>query len=281
MIFNFTCNICPYGNYYIFQIHSSKEKLCNNQIFPYHPFGDQILSETTEKSNPIAELYNIPLEDENELLFLYFGWAGIIMRAKDNTVIAIDIGKKSMVKDQLNSIQNLNLQLYSHTHWDHFHRPVTKKLFNLTAAPVIAEPQVALELQKPIPSDKLISLKSGETINVDKFEVRAIAGIHPRPITLFWVKWEECSFFHGADSGYVPLQDYSADIAFIPTGSPSPSCSVENGLKMVFDIQPQVVVAMHGFKRQMEKFKALVVKKLPDTTVIIPAVQEITKIRLE
>ncbi|MHA2297595.1 MAG: MBL fold metallo-hydrolase [Candidatus Hodarchaeales archaeon] len=239
------------------------------------------MSVSNDESNIIANLYNTPLEDDNELFFLYFGWAGIILRTKEDNVIAVDIGKKSMEKDQLNSIHRLDLQLYSHTHWDHFHRPVTKKLFNSTAAPMITEPQVALEMQKNIPPDKLNSINSGESINIDKFKIRAIAGVHPRPITLFWVKWDECSFFHGADSGYIPLQDFSADIAFIPTGSPSPSCSAENGLKMVLDIEPRVVVAMHGFKRQMEKFKALVHENLPDTTVIIPAVKKLTKIRLE
>jgi L-ascorbate metabolism protein UlaG (beta-lactamase superfamily) len=177
-------------------------------------------------------------------------------------------------------IENLDLHFYSHNHWDHFSSNVTEQIFELTSAPVIAERQVASELENKITDKKLKSTISGKTITINGFEIKAISGIHPCPITLFRVKWEEGSFFHGADSGYVPLKDYPADIAFIPTGSPSPSCSPEKALKMVLDVEPKVAIAMHGTKRQMEKFKTLTNKELPDITVIIPLVNKPTKFNL-
>ncbi|MHA2291963.1 MAG: MBL fold metallo-hydrolase [Candidatus Hodarchaeales archaeon] len=236
------------------------------------------MSEKKADSQIIDDIYKVPL-DENEVTFTYFGWAGIILRTKSHA-IALDIGEKSLQKDQLSSIKNLDLQLYSHTHWDHYSLPVTKKIFETTKAPVIAEPQVATELKDNIPADKLRSLQSGDTLSLDGFEIKAIAGIHPRPITLFRVKWKECNLFHGADSGYIPLKNYLADLAFIPTGSPSPSCSPQNALKMVVDIKPQVVVAMHGTNAQMQKFKSLVNDKFPDTKIILPEMKKIIKFTL-
>jgi L-ascorbate metabolism protein UlaG (beta-lactamase superfamily) len=236
-------------------------------------------SEKKIESDIIKNLYTVPLK-ENEVVFTFFGWAGIILRTK-NHAIAIDIGEKCVQKGEIQSIKHLDLQLYSHTHWDHFSLPVTKKIFEITEAPVIAEPQVAVELTNDIPAGKLKNPSSGDILKIKGFEIKAISGVHPRPITLFHVNWNECNLFHGADSAYVPLNTYSADLAFIPTGSPSPSISVQNALKMVLDIEPQVVVAMHGFKKQMQKFKALTLEKFPDSEVIVPEVRKLEKFTLK
>ncbi|MFW9855407.1 MAG: MBL fold metallo-hydrolase [Candidatus Thorarchaeota archaeon] len=224
----------------------------------------------------IRELYRTQIE-ENEVCFIYFGWAGILLRTKTKTV-AIDLGEKCLSYNHIASIQTLDLQLYSHTHWDHFGRSTTKKLFEVTQAPIVAEPDVAAELTGDIPSHMLTSSKSGEEVKINGFTIKAVAGVHPRPITVFRVEWDECKLFHGADSGYVPLTEYGADLAFIPTGTPSPSCSPENGLKMVLDIQPRIAVAMHGSKKQMQKFRDLVGKnldRLPNTQVVFAQVHEI------
>lgn len=66
------------------------------------------------------------------------------------------------------------------------------------------------------------------------------------------------------------MKDYPAKLAFLPTGFPSPSCSPESALRLALDLEPHVAVAMHGKLAQMDKFKALVKKELPETTVIIP-----------
>ena len=116
------------------------------------------MPERITESDVIKKLYAVPLE-ENEIVFTFFGWAGIILRTK-NHAIAIDIGKKCVQKREIKSIKHLDLQLYSHTHWDHFSLPVTKKIFEVTEASVIAEPQVAVELTNDIPADKLKSLSS-------------------------------------------------------------------------------------------------------------------------
>lgn len=236
------------------------------------------MPDSLTNSDIVRELYNKRVQ-EGEVIFTYFGWAGIILRTK-KVALALDIGKKCIKKSQIISMKNLDLHFYSHTHWDHFNSEVAEEIFAFTSAPVIAEPQVISELKNKIPENELNSAISGKTIILNGFEIEAVSGIHPIPITLFRVKWDECSFFHGADSDYVPLKDYAADFAFIPTGTPSPSCSPEKALKMVLDVEPKIVIAMHGTKRQMEKFRALVNEELSDTTVIIPIINKLTKFKL-
>ncbi|WP_455465219.1 MBL fold metallo-hydrolase [Candidatus Hodarchaeum mangrovi] len=226
----------------------------------------------------IKKFYNLPLE-EKQAFFIYSGWASIIFRTKEK-ILAFDIGEKGITTEALNSIQQLDLHLYSHTHWDHFSPRVIKKLFELTKAPLIAEPMVAKEIPNEIPRDRIKIPSKDEIIHISGFEITSTVGIHPRPITLFRVKWNETSIFHGADSGYVNLTKFNADLAFIPTGTPSPSCSPEKGLKMVIDIQPHIAIAIHGTTKQMQKFKELVEKKLPECSVIIPNMNQITKVAL-
>ncbi|MFX0182585.1 MAG: MBL fold metallo-hydrolase [Candidatus Hodarchaeota archaeon] len=231
-----------------------------------------------EETTPdlIKDIYNLPL-GEKEAAFIYSGWARILFRTKEKT-IAFDIGAKGITTEGLNFIKHLDLHLYSHTHRDHFSPRVTKKLFKQTNAPLIVEPMVTEEIPEEIPSESIQVLSTGETKQISGFEIRSTVGIHPRPITLFCFKWDKISIFHGADSGHVNLSRLKAEFAFIPTGRPSPSCSPEEGLKMVMDVQSQVAVAMHGTTKQMQEFKHLVEKNMPECSVIIPEKGKITKI---
>jgi len=236
------------------------------------------MSKVETSPDTIKEFFNLSLE-KKQAIFIYSGWASILFRTKEK-IIAFDIGEKGITNEALSSIQQLDLHLYSHAHWDHFSPKVTKKLFDLTKAPLIVEPMIVKEIPNEIPRDNIRVTSVDEIINISGFGISSTVGIHTRPITLYRVKWKETSIFHGADSGYVNLSKLNADFAFIPTGSPSPSCSPEEGSKMVMDIQPHLAIAMHGTTKQMQKFKELVEEKLPECSVIIPKMNQITKIVL-
>ncbi|MFX1538647.1 MAG: MBL fold metallo-hydrolase [Promethearchaeota archaeon] len=230
-------------------------------------------------SIPIKELLTIPLE-KNELIFMYFGYSGIIFRTKDKT-IAIDMCKMCFdTEDQIKVLTNLDLQLNTHTHRDHFDVETTMKIFEISGAMVVADNQVIKGLEKKMPPDKVKALTSGERFSIDGLEISAVSGVHPGSITLFKIKFPEFSVFHGGDSGSIPLKDYTADLAFLPTGAPSPSCSPENALEMTLDVNPKVVVTMHGNQDQMQKFKTLALKEMPDLNVIIPKMKEPIKIKI-
>lgn len=118
--------------------------------------------------------------------------------------------------------------------------------------------------------ERLVATENGKSVSVGGFEVVAIDGIHPRPISVYRISTSRFSVFHGGDSGYRPVKDYPAKLAFLPTGFPSPSCSPESALRFALDLRPHVVVATHGKLAQMNKFRTLVEKELPETAVIIP-----------
>ncbi|MHA2245770.1 MAG: MBL fold metallo-hydrolase [Candidatus Hodarchaeales archaeon] len=232
----------------------------------------------TEKKrfDPISDLIRLSLK-EDDFAFIYFGWAGILLKAKQR-IIAFDLCEYILKKKKVEMITSLDLQLNSHIHGDHFDLGSTKQFFQQTGAKIIVDPQIFVELKNEVPNEVLFSAIPNKPINIGDFTVNSIEGIHPSPISVFHVKWNGLSVFHGGDSDYVPLDSYQADLAFIPTGSPSPSCSPEKGLKMVLDIKPAIAVATHGTKEQMGKFKALVAKELPDTEVVIPEKNELIKL---
>jgi len=230
----------------------------------------------SKKNDPIISLMESNVTGK-EIAFIYFGWAGILLKTREKT-LAFDLSNYIMKDHDISHIKKLDLQLNSHTHHDHFEVPSTLQLYRDTKANVIVEPQVYDELVGKIPEDALYSASPDKTLSIDGFLIKAVIGIHPKPITLFHVEWNNFSVFHGGDSDYIPLSEYPSDIAFIPTGSPSPSCSPEKGLKMVLDLKPSTVIAVHGNKSQTKKFSQLVKDSLPETQVVIPQKNVITKI---
>lgn len=237
------------------------------------------MSKKKESPDLINELMSLKL-GESDLAFVYFGWAGILLRTKNKT-IAFDITNYILKNHDIKDIISLDLQFNSHTHYDHFELPSTQQMYQQTKAKIIAEPEVYAELEGNIPEKDLLIGKPDTPLQINDFTIHSVVGIHPRPITLFHVKWNELSIFHGGDSDYIPLKALPADVAFIPTGSPSPSCSPEKGLKMTLDLTPSIAVAMHGTKTQTQKYKKLVESELPDTKVLLPEKYSLTSLTLK
>jgi L-ascorbate metabolism protein UlaG (beta-lactamase superfamily) len=215
--------------------------------------------------------------DKNEFAFVFFGWSGILLKARQKTV-AFDLCSE----DKLRNITNLDIQLNSHVHRDHFSLKATTNLFQQTRAKIVVEPQIYEDLKNDpkIPGDALFSANPDKPLSIDDFLIRSVKGSHLCPISLFHVEWNSFNVFHGADSDYIPLKKYHADVAFIPTGSPSPTCSPEKGLRMALDLKPAITIPMHGTKIQIRKFKKLHLEALPETRIVIPEKHRMTKVKL-
>lgn len=222
-----------------------------------------------DRTKAIESLFTFNLEN-NEVAFIYLGYSGIILRVKD-TVIAIDPGK-SIDKSEISAIGNLDLLLFTHSHWDHFTLDYALEIFQKTGVHVVADCMSAEELKGKLPHDKLTIGDSGSSsilYNVEGYEVIALRGVHVGPISQYLVKLEGLNVFHGGDSGYWRHKEHSADIAFVPTGTAS-TCAPGVALAMVIDLQPKVVVGMHGNNQVMRQFKALMEKVSPSIETIIP-----------
>ncbi len=219
------------------------------------------------KTENIRKLFVSPL-GKNEVAFIYLGYSGVIVRASNRTII---IDTADFLRDEeKTALKAADVLLFTHGHGDHYSHRNAVDIVRATGASVLAEPLVANELKGNIPSDKLTSATPGKAYTFADIVVSAIEGVHFGPITLYQIKVGGLSIFHGGDSGYVPVKDYPADIAFLPTGSPSPTASPEDALKFASELKPAVVVTIHGSTGECREFESQAKKAMPATTVIIP-----------
>ncbi|MFQ6076197.1 MAG: MBL fold metallo-hydrolase [Candidatus Bathyarchaeia archaeon] len=225
----------------------------------------------------VKELYGLPLE-KGEAVLMYLGYSGIVLRAVDKA-IAFDVADL-LKSEEIEAIEKLDALLFTHDHSDHYRSKEAAEIFEATKAHVVAEPRVSQDLEGKISPDKLTRADPGETYGIDEFQVSVLSGIHRGPINLYHVKIDELSVFHGGDSGYVPVKDYPADLAFLPTGAPSPTASPEFALKMVVELKPKTVVTIHGTGAQHEELQRKTGEKLPETNVVIPKRYSPLKIKL-
>lgn len=73
---------------------------------------------------------------------------------------------------------------------------------------------------------------------------------------MFLLEVDGLRIFHGGDSGYSQsIKDLGrADVAFLPTGDPSPTASPEDAMKMALDLSPKLVVLFHGSPEEHASF---------------------------
>lgn len=229
--------------------------------------GERVLPERQDRSKLIGEFFSRSLK-KREIAFMYLGYAGIILRVEDRAV-AFDVADLLGDKE-IDAFSKLDLLVFTHSHRDHYNRARALKILETTDARVVAQAQVADDLKGNAPVERVTAADSSRTMRVGSFEIDAVEGIHPKPISVYRIKISMFNVFHGGDSGYSPVKDYPANLAFLPTGRPSPSCSPESALKFANDLKPAVAVAMHGSPAQLDRFKELVEQELSDTEVIIP-----------
>jgi len=220
---------------------------------------------------PIGAFYQAAL-GKRDVAVLYLGWAGILLRTCDHTV-ALDLCDRNFHLNEAKELDRLDVHTYSHSHWDHWHAPTAVAIAAHTSAPMIVEPQI-LELGD-ISKREVIVAQAGKSIRIGQITLSPIAGIHPRPITLFHIEMPTVSVFHGADSGHVPLDRYHADLAIVPVGTPSPSCSPESAVAMIRDLGATAAIAVHGSEEDMHAFRELASQKIPEVEPCIPRAGEL------
>lgn len=220
------------------------------------------------RADELAQFFAAALQS-NEVAAYYLGVSGFIIRSLNHAVI---IDPAGMLKsDEASALKSVDAVLFTHGHLDHFSAGKTGALYRATAAPVLAQAKVADKLKGKIPSDKLVSVESGKTYVFNDVSVSAVEGIHRGPITLYQIKMDGITVFHGGDSGYVDLKSYPSQLAIVPVGRMSPTASPEDAFKMVADVKPEAAIAMHGSDKQKKEFEAKVKEAMPKTQVLIPA----------
>ncbi|MFW9769908.1 MAG: MBL fold metallo-hydrolase [Candidatus Thorarchaeota archaeon] len=231
-----------------------------------------------ELAQSIDDFYAAELGPK-EFAFIYTGYASILIRTK-KSVVALD--PSSLFSKVMDKIQQIDLITYSHSHYDHYDFKNAVALYKKTDAHIISEFNMVEELRKKIPEEKVHSgpedfrvVKGDPKFKLDGIAAELHRGVHPRPIIQLRVSIGRLKVFHAADSGYWPVRNKRVDVAFLPTGIPSPTCHPGVALAMAMDLRPSIAVAVHGEDEQHQKFKELVEHELPETIVVIPRENEL------
>jgi L-ascorbate metabolism protein UlaG (beta-lactamase superfamily) len=213
----------------------------------------------------VRAFFNLPLRD-GQVGVLPLLLSAILVRTMEH-VLAFDLGLFTIRRREIDALERVDAQFTTHIHFDHWSARLTRAIHVRTGAPAIVEPQVADRGR--LSAAWVTSGVPDETIVVDDMRITPITGRHSCPISLFHVVLPELTLFHGGDSGHVPLDHLSADLAFVPVGGPAPSCTPRSGAAIVRDLRPKIAVPMHGFASEKRALERLVRAETPDTRVVI------------
>ena len=215
-----------------------------------------------------ADFFALQLEP-HEVGYMCLGaYSNVVVRVGGKTLL---FDPASMIPKELEVMgsHKVDFVVYTHDHGDHFDKTTAVSLFRQFSPHVIAEKNVVNQLTDAIPQHKLHLAHSEQPIILGDVRIDPLKGKHIGPIILFKIEVNGISIVHAGDSSYVPLKTLGSNIAFVPTGYPSPTCSPKKAFKMVADLKPRFAIPFHGSEREHKKFVTLVSKKLPDTRVIV------------
>ncbi|MGQ9478944.1 MAG: MBL fold metallo-hydrolase [Thermoproteota archaeon] len=222
------------------------------------------------REHAFNDLYSSELSS-GQVAFTYLGYSGVILRT-ENLVIGIDVDGL-LDEEEIRSLGKMDLLIYTHIHSDHFNEAIARKIHENTGCFIVAEHSVYEALSDEIPSGRLLELREGVLrveLQGEEVVFHSVYGVHPAQIVLFLLETDGLKIFHGGDSGYSQsIKSLGhADIAFLPTGNPSPSASPEDAVKMALDLSPKIITLFHGSPGQHASFIDQAESKI--TAEIIP-----------
>jgi len=233
------------------------------------------------ETNVFEELFSASLS-EDEVAYVWLGFSAVIVRTARGAVI-IDPAELLLDEDMSHlSGKKIDAVLYTHGHGDHWQADVAVNLCKTTGAPICGEDSVIRPLKAGagIPAGKIISLTPGRAQTIGGLVITPVRGTHVGPILLYHIQAGGLGIFHGGDSGYVPLKNLKAGLAFLPAGDPSPTASPDDALKMALDLRPTFIVAMHGSDSQYQQLTSKIKTALPAASVLVPQPMKVNVIKV-
>ncbi len=234
----------------------------------------------TVPTQELEDLFSVSLQDK-EVAFIYLGYSSVILRVADFTILIDPANQLNPGDIEFLKTKGVDFMLFTHTHGDHYNLGKALDIFKAGEPYVVVGPEMTSNFSGKIPEGKLISLTPGKPQNLKGLTLEAVKGIHIGPITLFHIKAGDVSIFHAGDSSYVDMKKFPSDLAFLPTGNPSPTASPAKAMHMATDLKPQIAVTVHGSDGQNQEFQKLMKEKMPKTKVMSPAPRSLKSVHIK
>lgn len=241
-----------------------------------------VLASQSAQADVWREFFAAPL-GQKQAAFVFLGYSAVVVRSAKSAVI-IDPGM-ILIEEDWESFRGKNVDaiLFTHAHGDHFDPGVAAGLAKATGAYIVAEGEVLRAMKRAggiLPS-RIVDAGAMKPRPVGAWTIRPVYGAHVGSIILYGLSDGAIDVFHGGDSGHVlALRDFTAGLAFVPAGDPSPTASPGDALLMARDLKASVVVAVHGSDAQYRELATRARAALPATKVIIPETMKVYTVDL-
>jgi len=210
--------------------------------------------------SPFTKVSKMQIGNE-EIGVLLLGDSTVVLKTSSHTLI-VDPATRISSND-VKALGKVDAILITHEHGDHFNAGTTSQLQQASGAVVVANKGAYQGLEGLIlESGKMVELEPEGKTGVDGIVIEAVLSNHGGTLPLMYIITADgITIFHGSDSGFNPsLEQYAGkiDIAFVPTGGPSPTASPQEAYSITATLRPKKLIPIHGTSDQNSEFRNLV-----------------------
>ncbi|MEM2913656.1 MAG: MBL fold metallo-hydrolase [Candidatus Bathyarchaeia archaeon] len=196
---------------------------------------------------------------EREIGVLFLGDSAFVLKTSGHVVI-IDPSSK-ISRDAAKSLGKIDAVLITHEHSDHFSSEATLDLYRESGCMIIVNEGAYGNLRTLVEEKNLVLMRPGENVSINGIFIESVEANHSAVSPLMYVvTMDGLTILHASDSGFTrSLGKFAGkiDFAILPIGSPSPTASPSEALKMAKAALPKKIVMMHGSSSEYSEFRNL------------------------
>lgn len=209
--------------------------------------------------------------------FLWKGCSAVLLKISGGISILMDPGDHFSLEEVDDFAGSVDVVMYTHEHSGHFDPKFLDDLVRKYSPYIVVNKGVFRTIRRRVDWDKLINLKEGESAELLGMKVHALKAVHPgiHPV-VFLLEVMGKALFHGDSTAFSRMFEAFSpvDLAFIPSGSPSPSASPKDAVRIARSLIPNVVVPFHGNESELREVEESIRLSNLDVEVIVPPLGE-------
>lgn len=181
---------------------------------------------------------------EREIGVLSLGDSAFVLKTSRHAVIA-DIADPSskISRKAAKSLGKIDAVLIIHEHSDHFASEATLDLYRESGCMIIVDEGAYGNRRTLLEEKNLVLMKPGENVSINGIFIESVEANHSAASPLMYVvTMDSLTILHASDSGFIRFLGKFAgkiDLAILPVGSPSPTASPSEALKMAKAVLPK------------------------------------------